>query len=114
MLCFVIVYFMVAVVFFSNKIAKNSRVLSPGLLYSCFGCLHLITLGSDEGASIFVFEMRGFKRHLSGTAFPKKQRSDWSVVCAGLHSWPLNITLVSATLVISTPLMLASFSRLLY
>lgn len=60
---------MAAMVFISSP---TIAMFSPELVYSCFGCLHLITLGSDERASIFVFEMRGFKRHLSGTAFPKK------------------------------------------
>lgn len=94
----------------------SSPAVSPRIamfyLLSCFSCLHLITVGSDERASIFVFEMRGFKRHLSGTAFPKKAAA-WLEHCAcKLHSCPLNTTLTSATLVISTLLMLPSFSWL--
>lgn len=96
----------------SLSLSQNSHVLSAELFYSCFSCLHLITVGSDERASIFVFEMRGFKRHLSGTAFPKKA-AIWLEHCVcKLHSWPLNTTLTSATLVISTLLTLPSFSWL--
>lgn len=98
----------------SDCLPQNSHVLSAELFCSCFSCLHLITLGSDERASIFVFEMRGFKRHLSGTAFPKKA-AVWLEHCAcELHSWPLNTTLASATLVISTLLMLPGFSWLFF